>query len=274
MKRIVWTILSSIILLSSCQELDKSVLAQVGEEKLMLNDVLLQMPLKHTGADSSLFVQRHVDQWVNEQLLYQQGLRNLPNLQELEAQVAQYRRDLIARSYQAARIGIYQDEVTEEECMAFYEKYKGNLKLQEPIVQGVYIQLLANSTKVKELKDWMKQILHGTMDHAEELEQFCQQRAVDYDTFMEQWVDMRRLTDRLPQKLYSPQCQVYQMKDQDYIYLFMISGYHAAGEVQPFEYCYKEIHQLLVEQEQDIFREKLQQDLRDEALRTGLLKLN
>ena len=271
-----WSILlSSVILLGSCQQMDKSVLAQVGEEKLMKSDVLLKLPLSCTGEDSARLVDNMVNQWINEQLLYQQGLSKLPDLEELEQQVTQYRRDLIARTYQSARLAIYNDEVSEDECLAFYEKCKKDLKLQDPIVQGIYIQLLANATKVKELKDWLKQIQHGTMDHAEELEQFCQQRAVDYDAFMDQWVDMRRLTDRLPNKLYAPiQCQVYQQKDNDYIYLFLISDYKSAGTEQPYEFCRKELLEMIIEQKQDDFRNQLEKDLKEEALRTGLLKLN
>lgn len=272
-----WTtiLLSSAVLLCSCQQMDKSVIAQVGEEQLLKSDVLLKLPLSCTGEDSVRLVANVVNQWINEQLLYQQGLNKLPNLDELEQQVAQYRHDLIARTYQSARLAIYNDEVSEEECFAFYEKCKKDLKLQEPIVQGIYIQLMANSTKVKELKDWLKQIQHGTMDHAEELEQFCQQRAVDYDAFMDQWVDMRRLTDRLPNKLYaSIQCQVYQQKDNDYIYLFLISDYRQAGQEQPFEFCRKELLEMIIEQKQEVFRANLENDLKEEALRTGLLKLN
>lgn len=273
--RIFWTFISVILLLCGCQQMDKSVLAQVGEEKLLKSDVLLKMPLTYSGEDSTRFVDQFIHQWVGEQLLYQQGLTSLPDLSSLELQVAQYRRDLIARTYQSARLAIYNDEVSEDECVAFYEKNKRELRLQEPIVQGFYIQVLANSTKVKELKEWLKQLQKGNMDHAEELEQFCQQRAVDYDAFMDQWVDMRRLTDRLPQKLYSPiQCQVYQQKDDNYIYLFLISDYCPAGQDQPYEYCRKDLLELLIQQKQDAFRLQLDEDLWEEALRTGLLKLN
>lgn len=268
----------SSLLLAGCQEMDKSILAQVGEEKLMVQDVLLQMPLTCTGPDSALYVQNHVDSWINEQLLYQQGLKNVPNLDELERQAAQYRRDLIARSYQTERLAIYSEEVSVEECMSFYESCKRQLKLNYPIIQGIYVKVLSNSSKVNDIKSWLKEIQNGKMDHAEELEQFCRQRAVDYDSFTEEWVDMRRLTDRLPVKIYDAgqflHRQVYQQKDKEYIYIFLISDFHLAGEIQPYEFCHAEIHNMLIQHKQENFRKKLQQDLRDEALRTGLLKLN
>ena len=264
------------MLLTACQQADSNVLAQVGEEKLTLQDVLLQMPLSCHDADSVLFVEHHVDQWIDEQLLYQMGMKNLPNLDELERQAAQYRRDLIARTYQTERLAIYSDEVTDEECRTFYDKYRQRLKLDRPIVQGIYVRVLSNSTKVNDLKTWLKEILHGQMDHAEDLEQFCQQRAVDYDSFTDQWVDMRRLTDRLPNKVVDAgqflKCQVYQMKDADYIHIFMVSDFRLKGEIQPFDFCQKELHDLLVQHKQTSLRGVLLQQLRDEAQRTGELK--
>jgi len=275
--RYICIVISSLMLLVSCQQPDSPILAQVGEEKLTVHDVLLQMPLTCTGNDSIVFVQEHVDSWINEQLLYQQGLKNVPNLEDLEREAAQYRRDLIARTYQSERLAIYSEEVSVEECMAFYEKCKRQLKLDYPIIQGMYVKVLVNSTKVNDIKAWLKEIQDGKMDHAEELEQFCQQRAVDYDAFTDQWVDMRRLTDRLPTKVYDAglflRRQVYQQKDKEYIYIFMISDFHLAGEIQPYEFCHEDIHNMLIQQKQENFRIKLQQDLRDEALRTGLLKV-
>lgn len=270
-------ILFAPLLLTACQEADPTVLAQVGEEKLTVHDVLLQMPLTLTGDDSALYVQQHVDAWIDEQLLYQQGLKNVPNLDELEQQVAQYRRDLIARTYQTERLAIYSEAVTEDECQTFYEQCKQQLRLEYPIIQGIYVKILANSSKADEIKSWLKEIQNGKMDHAENLEQFCQQRAVDSDSFTDEWVDMRRLTDRLPVRVFDAGLflhrQVYQQKDDDYIYIFLISDFRLKGDIQPYEFCKSEIHEMLVQQKQQNYRKKLRQDLRDEALRTGLLKV-
>ena len=100
MKTSLTAIALAITTLTACQPGDSNILAQVGEEKLTVNDVLLKMPLTCTGADSVLFVERNVNSWVNEQLLYQQGLRSVPDLDQIEREVAQYRRDLIVRMYQ------------------------------------------------------------------------------------------------------------------------------------------------------------------------------
>lgn len=279
--RIVLLIVSLLMLWASCQEQDSQVLAQVGEDKLYLSDVLVRMPLNTTEDDSILFVRKKVDQWVNEQLLYQQGMRNVQDLEALERQAAQYRRDLIARTYQAERLAIYANEVSEEECTAFYEQNKAQILLKESMIQGIFVQLPAKSTKIKQLKDWLSQMLNGNMDHAEELEQYCLQRASYYDPFLDQWSELHRVTDRMTEKAIKKlgdtsrylRRQVYQLADEEYVYLLMINDFRIKGDSKPYEVCSNEIHECLVEQKQNNFRKQLQLELRDEALRTGLLKL-
>ena len=272
-------ILSAVLtlLVSSCQEQDSQMLAQVGEDKLFLNEVLLQMPLHYKGDDSVAFVQKQTDNWVNEQLLFQQGLRNVQNLDELERQVAQYRRDLIARTYPSERLAIYADEVSDDESYAFYEENKSQMRLKMPIIQGVFVQLPSKSNKAKDITNWLKQMQNGDMSNAEELEQYCLQRASYYDNFMEQWVDLTRLTDHLSMKIGEParflRRQVYQLKDNDYLYLFLITDFRLKGDEKPYEICHNDILELLVEKKQAYFRNQLQSDIREEALRTGLLKL-
>ena len=278
MKTSLTAIALAITTLTACQPGDSNILAQVGEEMLTVNDVLLKMPLTCTGADSVLFVERHVNSWVNEQLLYQQGLRSVPDLDQIEREVAQYRRDLIVRTYQAERMAIYGEEVTEAECAAFYEKNKSQFHVHEAILRGILLKVPANVTQIRQLKDWIKQINSGDMEHAEEFEQYCQLRAADYDNCLEQWVKARRLTDRLPAKSATDprqyqRNQVYQLKDDEFVYLFLINDYRVPGEVKPLEYCMADVQELLIMQKQENFRQKLEQDLRDEALRTGLLKL-
>ena len=266
------------LLMQSCNPSESPVLAQVGDAQLTVNEVLLRMPLTVTGADSVMFVQDYISNWVDEQLLYQQGMRNVPDLPELEAQAAQYRRDLIAQTYERELLRGYAATVSDEECLAFYDRFQRQLTLDDPIVQGFYIKLLSNSSKVRELKEWLKQIQAGIMDHAEDLEQYCHQRAVDYDSFLDQWTSMHRLTDRLPVTVVDAaqflRCQVYEMKDHDYIYLFLISDFRLTGEIQPFEYGKNDIREMLLQQKRRDLRKQMKQDLRDEALRTGVLKIN
>ncbi|MBP5214514.1 MAG: hypothetical protein J6032_07900 [Bacteroidales bacterium] len=273
MKRISF-FASMLCLLTACQPTDGSYLAQIGEERLNLNDVLLQMPMGMHGADSAAFVEEYVNGWVNEQLLYRQGLKHVQNLDQLEKQASQYRRDLISQTYLNERLLALDDLVTDEECQTFYDKNKDNLRLEYPIAQGIYIQLLSNSSKVNRLKEWLTQILDGNMDHAEDLEQYCQLRAVAYESYSDHWVPMNRLTDFMPTAPGLPlQPKLYEMKDKDYIYLLLITGFYSQGEVQPFEFARNDIMELLVQQERGEHRRQLLEELKTKALESGHLKL-
>ncbi|MBR0037099.1 MAG: hypothetical protein IJP70_05605 [Bacteroidales bacterium] len=276
MKRTTF-ILSLLWVLTACQPTDGLYLAQIGEERLSLNEVLLQMPMGVHGEDSARFVNDYVDNWVDEQLMYYQGLKHVPDLDRLENQARQYRRDLIAQTYCNERLMMSDNQVTEEECQAFYDENQKDFRLDVPVIQCVFIQLLSNSSKVNRIKEWLAQIKDGNMDHAEDLEQYCQLRAVAYESYFDHWVPLSRLTDMLPADGSDlnrfMKVQVSEMKDKDYIYLYMISDFKAKGDIQPYEFAKKDIMELLIQRERGEHRKQLQQELRSEALKSGLLKL-
>ncbi len=276
MKKYSW-LLSMWLVLTACHSTDGSFLAEIGEERLSVNDVLLQMPMELHGADSAHFVADYVDRWVNEHLLYQQGLKHVPNLDELERQAEQYRRDLIAQTYCNERMLVMDHQLSEEACLKFYEENKNELRLDMPIIQGICIQLLSNSSKVSQLKEWLEQIQLGILDHAEDLEQYCQVRAVSFDNYLDRWVPMSQLTDRLPVTVVDPsqflQTKVYEMKDDDYVYLLLITDFRLQNDIQPYEYAKNDVLDLLIQRERGEHRKQLQEELKAEALKSGLLKL-
>ncbi|MBP5764562.1 MAG: hypothetical protein J6W47_05585, partial [Bacteroidales bacterium] len=69
------------------------------------------------------------------------------------------------------------------------------------------------------------------------------------------------------------QPKLYEMKDKDYIYLLLITGFHSQGEVQPFEFARNDIMELLVQQERGEHRRQLLEELKTKALESGHLKL-
>ncbi len=277
MRRLCLVALSALLLTVSCQEPEDTTLAVVGKASLSIKDVMAQMPMNLHNADSADFIRNYADSWIDEQLLFQQGLKQLPDLDDLEREVAQYRRNLIAQMYMNERLKSFTKEVSEEECRTYYETYKDNMRLDRPIVQGIFIQLFSDTKKIKDLKGWLQQMGKGNMDHAEELEQYCQLRAVYYDSFMEQWIPVSLLSDHLPQPAIDmtqlPETKVCEMEDSTYTYLFLISDARLKDEVKPFEYVRKDIEELLVQRNRSLYRTELRKQLRQEAIKSGDLKI-
>jgi len=273
--------LFAVLAMSSCQDriAESQIVAQVGKSVLSVNEVRMQIPLGLTGPDSIAFVKEYADKWVDEQVMYQQGVKNLPNIDQIEKQVSDYRRDLISQNYENELLRTrISDEVFEEECAEFYNKYSKQLRLDQPIIQGVFIKLLANSSKVGEVRNWLKSLNDGKTDCIEELDQYGTRRAADYDNYLDSWVDLYRLTSKLPETVVDPasflKCKTYEMKDQDYYYLFLIKDYRLKNEVQPFEHAKPEIVEILIQQKRQAAHSKLHEDLKNDGIKSGFVKIN
>jgi len=118
----------------------------------------------------------------------------------------------------------------------------------------------------------------GKTDCIEEFDQYGIHLAADYDNFFDTWVSMYRLTDKLPVTVVDPaqflKLKTYEMKDENYYYLFVIKNFKLAGDIAPFEYSKADVYEMLVHQKRREIRTKLLQDLKADGLGTGFVKIN
>lgn len=257
---------------------DKQTIVQVGNARLMPTDVKAVMPLALSGDDSLAFMRDYVQGWINQQVLFEQGLRNVSNLEDLEEQVQEYRRELIAETYVNEMIEARQWQATEDECRLFYDKYGADLKLDHPIVQGVLIKLQSSSSKIKTVKGWLDQILTGKQKSIDELEEFCAQKAVFYDNFLEEWSPLTRLADQLPVSIVDAasflRCKTFEQKNLDAVYLFVIKDYRLAGERQPYEVAKIQIQELIAQRKRQQYRMQLIAELIERGKKSGFIREN
>lgn len=271
----------SLLLIASCNRNipESQIVAQVGNSVLSVNELNMQIPMGLTGVDSTDFVNKYVDDWIDEHIMYEQGLRSLPDIDQLNAQAESYRRNLIAQTYMNELISVKAtDEISAQDIEAFYQKYSKQLKLDAPIIQGVYIKLLLNTSKLDQVRRWLKSLDAGDQDCISELDEFGNMRAVEYENFYDQWVEMLQLTDKLPVTVVEPgsflRCKIYEMKDDQYYYLFVIKDYRLNGEVQPLEFARNNIYDILMRQRKQELRRKLIDELRQEGMQSGFVHRN
>lgn len=206
----------------------------------------------------------------DDQLLYEQSLKELPDQDLLDQQVQQYRQDLFVQTYVNLMLQHKAEAVTEEECRAFFDQYGAELKLEEPIVKGLLVKLPLQNTQDKQLDNWLTQLSQGKDECMADLAQFCDQKAAVYDNFCNQWVRLVHLTDYLPITVVEPRqflsIKAYEMSDQEYEYHFVVTDYRLDGEKQPYEWARPGILDLLIEQRRDQFRHELVEQLKMKSI--------
>lgn len=283
-KRFALFLLQGVCLLTSCQEtaryVDNVVLAEVGNAKLSRIEVRAQMPSGLHGEDSLAFVEQCVRQWVDEQLLYQLGVRNVNHLAELEKQVEEYRRTLISNTYEKQLLESRIEPATDEECQAFYALHVEQFRLAQPIVQGLFIRVPLPQSQLAKLKSLLKDYLKGKTEIIEELESFCLQRATAYDNFADQWIDAVKIIERIPQTLHVTaddllqKGKVVEYSDSDNLYVVVITDCRGRGETSPESYAIEDIRELLTRRKQREFRSEMRRYLFEEGVTNGSVLLH
>lgn len=202
----------------------------------------------------------------DDDLLYQQAMKTLPDMDDIDRQVREYRKALVVERYIQEMVESHIADATDDECRAYYEANTKAYRLEAPIVKGILVKVDANSSKRRQLNQWMKQISLGNTDVLGELDDFCEDRAIHYDTFLDKWAEMSRLTDPLPVTVVDHQqflsIRSYELTDDDYLYAFAITDYRNIGEVQPYEYALPTLQREVTQQKRAQYRKKLVEELR------------
>jgi len=253
------------------------VVAEVGKHKLTKPELRSALPVGLTSEDSAAFVKKYIRKWINERLLYTQGIKYVRNIEALEEQVEEYRRALISQTYETQLLESKVDEVTNDECWAFYEEHATQLKLESPVIQGLFIKIPTSSSLADKFRECLKGLESGDLENIEQLESYCFQCAVAYDNFFHDWIDLQVLMENIPVSKVVPKEFIsrkgrHEVADSVYMYMVFIKDYRLEGQQQPYEYALDGIRETLRKEKLQALREELYRRLFDEGMKTGMVK--
>ena len=265
--------------MTSCDGLsDRNVIARVGDNTLTRVEVEMQIPLGKTGEDSLAFAREYINQWVERQLFMQQGLKNLPNIGELEAQVSDYRTRLISQAYETQILSERVGQVSDKECEMFWEKHRLEMPTRIPLAEGISLKIDIRSENIKTVRSWLEILSKNETEVMGELEDYCRQHAAVYDNQFEKWVPLQKLTDHIPASLTQGKDflkqGVYEMKDAEFVYFLLIRDFVKAGSSQPYDYAREDIRERLTQERRQQFHQHLLQSLLREGKKDGSVIIN
>ena len=192
-----------IILMSLCvsckKEYDhhgRTPLVELDGRFLYYDEVQAVLPLSLSAADSAAFVEQYKLNWLKEVLLMDKASRNIPNNAEIDRLVENYRKSLIAHTYQQELINQkLADEVTEDDLLAYYDAHQSLFKAERPLLKGLFIKVPLTAPQLSQLRRWYKDT---TQVAVENLEKYSLQHAVKYEYFYDKWVSIGDILDWVP----------------------------------------------------------------------------
>lgn len=265
--------------MTSCDGLsDRNVIAKVGDNTLTRVEVEMQIPLGKTGEDSLACALEYINRWVERQLFMQQGMKNLPNIEELEAQVSDYRSRLISQAYETQILSERVGQVSDKECEMFWEKHRLEMPTRIPLAEGIFLKIDNRSENIKTVRSWLDKLSKNETEVMGELEDYSRQHAAVYDNQFEKWVPLQKLTDHIPASLTRGKDflkqGVYEMKDAEFVYFLLIRDFVKAGSSQPYDYAKEYIRELLTQERRQQFHQHLLQSLLREGKKDGSVIIN
>lgn len=250
-------------------------LVELGGNFLYKEDLQAVLPVGLSKDDSLLFAEHYIRNWVEDVLLYDKAQSNIPNNDEIEKLVANYRKALIMHTYQQALIHQrLSEEISEEELKDYYEKNQTLFKVERPLMKGLFIKVPLTAPQLANVRRWYKA---ETQDAVEHLEKYSLQNAVKYEYFYDKWVPVSEVLDLIPLK--KPDAEEHldknrdvELKDTAFYYFLNVSDYRPLGEQEPYEFARKQVKDMLLNIKQVDFMKQVKDDLYQRAVKRDKIK--
>lgn len=251
---------------------ESTMLARVGRERLTLEDVSREMPGGLTPDDSAKFVKGFVYSWVDTRLLTAMAPEDL-DMAEIDRLVEDYRNSLIAEAY---RRKIAEDgssaAFAEDSMRVWYEAHKGDFKLREPLVKGVYVKLPEKSSNLATIRKLMRSDKSEDIDMLEK--EVLRSQAIHYDYFRERWVDWDQIEVRIPYAFGSAESflkpgRFLETSTGGHTYLLRVTEVAPKGSTMPYEAARDEVRERLLAERRRQTDAAFRADLLERALATG-----
>lgn len=271
------TMVSALLLFVSCggdgtsSQEDRDVLLRAGEETLTMREVVRMIPVGMEPADSAEMFQLIVDNWIKSKVLSGLAERKLPDVAEIDEKVADYRNRLIVAEYLREMKKGKEFKVSQDSIREFYNHYKGDMLTESPLVKGIYLKVAADRSNLEEIRGL---VFCGSDECIDRLEKSSAGGAIQYDYFINDWVDWQIIADRIPYRFYDPDAFLkstsnFETSYNGSVYLLHISSYLPTGSEPPYEFASVRIGEMMERTNIKKFEESLVRSLVNKAVSDG-----
>ena len=281
LKHIFFSAVAASSLLMSCSATDnknnKTPLVRVYDSYLYYEDLGDLVPKGASKADSAKIVSSYINVWARQQLMIKKAELYLsPEQKDVEKRLEEYRNNLLTYKYKDEFIAQNLDTVvTEEQALEYYNSHPDDFKLNNTIVQAIFVQVsLNNDDYVRTIRKLLD--FHNESDSLELLE-FCKLKATRFDNFESRWITLAEAARNLPEQISEKNDMVkshgvIKLSDSEFVYLLKIRNSIPTGGVMPFEMAKYTISRTLTNKRTTKLITELEQNIYDNAVNSGNLE--
>ncbi|MDE6491049.1 MAG: hypothetical protein K2L49_07830 [Muribaculaceae bacterium] len=264
--------LAAMVSAGCSRETGDDIVAKVGDASLTKAAIRAEMPAGLTDDDSLRFVNAYIRNWIDDRLVEEVAVGNIPDTRGIDRMVADYRRKLIMWEYRRLMSAEHgETQFPDDTLRAYYDRHSRELLTTEPIVRGLYIRVNDDDRHLPELRRLYRS---RKPDDADKLE-----KAVTHDDgysyFRDRWIPWKSVAARLPADIVSKaedNAKARRPSDfssGEYTYLIDITDYMPTGSVMPYEIAVPAITEKLRAESRAAYDMKLRRELYDKAVADG-----
>ncbi|MDE0979049.1 MAG: hypothetical protein OSA78_03580 [Flavobacteriales bacterium] len=252
----------------------KQFVAIAFEHVLPLQEICDHIPNNAEAADSTLMAERYVDQWIREQVVVHEAENRLPqDLQTFEREIQAYRNALLLHHYKERYVlQRMQQEVPEEEALAYYMEHQDLFILMDYAVRATFLHLPSEDDQ--DLNFIKSALMAPDTTPSFLLQQWCVEHAAVHSLNTETWWYLEDLIQEVPIELYRTEKQLTNRKlitfDADGRNYFIRFHEHAFIDgVSPFEVVKDRVSELILHGKKQALLIQLEEDLLIQAWEQG-----
>lgn len=278
MKKIALIIIWS-TLLCSCdlirQQQQGTPIAQIGNHALYRENVESLLITACTHEDTINILNDYIQRWAKDVITYDAAQKYVKS-KNIERRVEEYRQALYNHEYKQHLLQKNSQIVVSEDSMHnFYDMHPELFRLKETIVKGILLIIPKDAPHQKNLHEWLSK---PTYSNLEQIEKYAYQNAHNYELFVDNWNTLTKILIRIPMEesvlpsLIRCKSQI-EYSDSINTYLLQVTDKHFAGELMPYDYAKTDIKKLMKRQSETYYLQHWEQDMFDQAIKNGDLKI-
>ena len=269
-----YIIFASLIIFSCKNSVDKNILASAFDKNLYYDDVVLELP--SNIIDTSLFIEKYVEEWIFDQVMLKQALINIDENDYINASVQKFKNSLLIFEYQKELINQnFDTTISYVEILDYYNNNIDKFKLDQDIFKGRLVIIDKNAPNLKSLYNNFKS---NDDDEIDDLISYCMLYALEYYVNDSSWNYFSSIKRKLPKnisetKIFYSKRKYDIVEDDNFLYLLFIKDFKFKGSISPFSVEKDKIKSLILNENKISFIKMLEKNIVNDAKLSNDIKI-
>ena len=269
------------VFLLSCNlnnELDKNIIAKVGDKTLTFEELLEKVPNNIERLDSTVVVNEIINNWALNELLIKNAEMNLSELEKnrLKKNSNEYYNNLLVSTYKNKIASVNSDTLVNQNDIAeYYDTNLNNFVLYEDIVQARYVRLNKNNFNIDEIKRRFRRFNRDDIIFFDSISLQLLNYSLNDSIWINKDLFFKKINvlddeeiDRIVKKT------LYIVKEDSLdVYLVKINGFKGINDKAPLNYIYKRIEELIINKKKVDFIKNFDTEIIENAKQENIFKV-